>query len=137
MRFDARITKEGRHWLAEVAALDLLTQGRSRKEAESMLVDGVETLVGRQGFRAQLRASGEGRYVLGANDADRLVALMLRRQREKYGLTLMQVAQRLGATSPNAFARYEQGRARPTLSKLVELIEAIDPKLTPVLVLAT
>ena len=65
-----------------------------------------------------------------------LIALMLRRQRQKYGLTLEEVARRLGASSVNAFARYEQGRARPTLAKLTELIGAIDPELVPVLRLA-
>ena len=44
-----------------------------------------------------------------------------------------ELAKRLGAKSINAFARYEQGKARPTVAKLLELMAAIDPRLVPVL----
>jgi transcriptional regulator with XRE-family HTH domain len=37
------------------------------------------------------------------------------------------VATRLGATSRNAYARYERGEAAPTLEKLDELLKATSP----------
>ena len=51
----------------------------------------------------------------------------LRRARQRAGLTLAQVAERLGATSVNAYARYEQGRSVPTVRKLTELFAAVRP----------
>ena len=137
MRFEVRTEKDGKFWLIEVQALDVMTQGRTKKEAYEMLADAIELLVGRPDFKVSVHVAKKGQDVtLSANDSDVLIALMLRRQREKYGLTLQQLAERLGSKSPNAFARYEQGKARPTLSKLMELIEAIDPELAPILKLA-
>jgi transcriptional regulator with XRE-family HTH domain len=56
-----------------------------------------------------------------------MISLLLRRQRQKSGLSLKQAAERLGAKSRNAYARYEQGVAVPTVAKLDELLKAIAP----------
>ncbi|HWQ68381.1 MAG TPA: helix-turn-helix transcriptional regulator [Patescibacteria group bacterium] len=50
------------------------------------------------------------------------------------GLSLAQVAERLGATSINAYARYEQDRSVPTIQKLSELFAAVMPHRNLVLV---
>ena len=137
MRFEVVLKKEGSFWLIEAPVLDVMTQGRTRKEAYIMLKDAVELLVDRKGFAVTLDILRRGAEVyLSANDRDQLIALMLRRQRQKYGLTLQELAKRLGVKSVNAFARYEQGKARPTVAKLLELMAAIDPHLVPVLKLA-
>ena len=39
MRFEGRIKKDGRWWLAEIPAFDALTQGRTKKEAFAMAAD--------------------------------------------------------------------------------------------------
>lgn len=137
MRFEVRAEKDGKFWLIEVPALDVMTQGRTRKDACQMLGDAIELLIDHTDFEVRVHVAKKGQQLsLSANDPDRLIALMLRRQREKYGLTLEQMAQRLGSTSPNTFARYEHGKARPTLAKLLELMKAIDPELVPLLSLA-
>jgi predicted RNase H-like HicB family nuclease len=43
MRFEGRLLREGRWWLAEVPMLQALTQGRTRKEALEMIADWLET----------------------------------------------------------------------------------------------
>ncbi len=40
-------------------------------------------------------------------------------------VSLSEVADRLGATSINAYARYEQGRSIPTVQKLSQLFAAV------------
>jgi transcriptional regulator with XRE-family HTH domain len=40
---------------------------------------------------------------------------------------LAEAADRLGARSRNAYARYEQGRTVPTVAKLDELLKAVAP----------
>jgi transcriptional regulator with XRE-family HTH domain len=56
-----------------------------------------------------------------------MIRLLLQRQRQKSGLSLAEVAHRLGAKSRNAYARYEQGVSVPTIEKLDELLRAIAP----------
>lgn len=128
MRLAGRVWREGRTWLAEVPLLDALTQGRSRAEALRMLADLVETMADQAGFRAEVFPGDGEALELGTPDAAALVAVMLRRQRERHGLTLAEVARRLGARSKTAYARYEQGRSVPSVEKLFELLAAVSPR---------
>lgn len=122
MRLEGRIWKDGRHWLVEVPLLDIMTQGRTRKHAFAMVVDAMEALAHQKGFRAKVyRAEGE-RIEVGSSDIGALTALLLRRQREAHGLSLADVSKRLGQTSRNAYARYEQGMSVPTIDKLQRLL---------------
>ena len=66
-------------------------------------------------------------FEIGASDPRPLIALVLRRQRARSGLSLAQVAARLGSTSRNSYARYEQGGSQPALDKLNELLRAVAP----------
>jgi predicted RNase H-like HicB family nuclease/DNA-binding XRE family transcriptional regulator len=126
MRFAGRIWKEKSSWLAEVPALDIMTQGTTKREAIEMIADAIEGHVNREGFEVKV-FSGKGEAVeIGSNDVAALTALYLRRRRQASGLTLAEVAQRLGVKSHNAYARYEQGRAVPTIEKLAELLAIVD-----------
>ena len=138
MRFEGRIWKDNKskNWLIEVPLLDVMTQGASKEDAYRMIADAVETLVDQKKFNANVRPSGTTEFTLGANQEGPLIALMLRRQREAHHLTLMEMAQRLNSKSPNAFARYEQGKSIPTIEKLNELMKAIDPAFEPILKVA-
>lgn len=54
MRFEGRVFRDGRFWLAEIPLLDALTQGRTRAEALRMASDWLETMVNRNGFTATI-----------------------------------------------------------------------------------
>ena len=137
MRFEGQIKRAGRLWLIEAPAFDLVTQGRSRGEAFAMFTDALRSLCGKERLETLIFAKKHcAAFEFSASDDDCLVALLLRRQRQKHGLTLKAVACKLGSTSVNAYARYEQGRARPTLAKLGQLLRAVSPDLAPVLKLA-
>src|SRR2546430_2201188 len=127
MRLEGKIWKQGRHWLVEVPLLDLMTQGRSKRDAMSMLEDAVDSLVNRPSFHAEVIPCKGDRVELASNADSLLVALLLRRQREARGLSLADVARRLKQTSRNAYARYKQGKSVPTIDKLRELLEVVDP----------
>ncbi len=128
MRFEGKVWKDGKFWLIEVHTLNAMTQGRTKREAYEMIKDLVETMVNRQGFEAIVYPTSRERFELGSNETKFLVALLLRRQREKRGVTLAEAAKRLNQTSRNAYARYEQGRATPTVEKLEELLKAVAPE---------
>jgi len=128
MRLGGRVWKDGRTWLIEVPLLDVMTQGRSRKDALVMIADAIEVLVNEAGFKVDVYAGRADRFEIGSANVGALVALMLRRQRESHGLSLAEVATRMKQASKNAYARYEQGRATPTLEKLNELLAAVSTK---------
>jgi len=127
MRFEGELRKMGTHWVAEIPALDALTQGRTRAEAYIMVKDLVESMADVRRFEVTVHPLSADRFEIGANDVKTLVAVLLRRQREKSGLTLAEVAQRLRQKSRNAYARYERGDAVPTIEKLEELLDAVAP----------
>jgi len=129
MRFEGKVFRDGRFWLAEIPLLDAMTQGRTRKEALLMIGDWLETMVNRTGFSAEVYPRGTNEFEVSGNDAGAMTALLLRRRREASGASLRDVATRLGATSRNAYARYERGDAVPTVDKLDELLKAASPEL--------
>ena len=127
MRFPGRIKKSGRLWDVEIPAFDRFTQGRTKREALAMAADLIETMADARGFRVTIYPMGAETFELGANRLGVLLALLLRRQRERHGLTLADAAKRLGQRSKNAYARYEQGKSMPTVEKLEQLLKAIAP----------
>jgi len=127
MRFQGRLQREGRFWLAEVPVFDAMTQGRTRKEALDMIADWFVSMVERKGFSIEIHPVGSDTFEATSSDTRAMVSLLLRRQRQKSGLSLAQAAQRLGAKSRNAYARYERGASVPTVEKLDELFRAVAP----------
>ena len=127
MRFQGRVYKDGRHWLAEVPVFDALTQGRSRREALEMIGDWFVTLANRTRFSVDIYPSGTDEFEVGSTDSRTMISLLLQRQRHKSGLSLAQAAARLGVKSRNAYARYERGASVPTVEKLDELLRAVAP----------
>jgi len=128
MRFSGRIYKDGKFWLAEIPILDLMTQGRTKKEAYGMVADILEAMVNKEGFKVNVFKGSDNNFEVGSLEPKRLISLLLQRKREISGLSLSQVANRLGTSSPNTYARYEQGRAIPTVEKLNDLLHAVCPK---------
>jgi predicted RNase H-like HicB family nuclease len=135
MRFEGRVWKDRRsgYWLIEVPLLDIMTQATSKKSAYWMIADAIKVLIGRKDFKVDVRPSAGSSFTIGANQEGTLFALMLKRQREAHNLTLLEMAHRLDSKSPNAYARYEQGRSIPTIEKLNQLMKAINPELEPTL----
>jgi hypothetical protein len=127
LRFEGRIFEDDGFWLAEIPILDAMTQGHTREEAYSMAVDLIETMVDRKGFRVHLfRGEGDS-FEIGSSDISDLITLILRQRRVASGLSLAATSSRLEQRSRNAYARYEQGKATPTLTQLARLLEAVDP----------
>ena len=92
-----------------------------------MAGDLLESLANRPGFSVSVHAGRGDGFEVSSRDTRGLVSLLLRRQRERSGLSLAETAERLGAKSRNAYARYERGTSTPTLDKLSELLRAVAP----------
>lgn len=130
-----RVFKEKgeRLWGAECESLVVHTQGATRKDAMLMLKDAIELLADTAKINLKVdvtHGTGDSVYI-GSKDTKAMVAFLLRRQRQIGGCTIMKAAERMGSRSPTAYARYEEGKSEPSLSKLYELILAINPKGAP------
>ena len=128
MRLEGRCVKDGRGWLAEIPMLDAMTQARTRRGVFEMTADLVRTLAGTEDLEVIVHGSRDGSLEVEVPDDAALIALLLRRRRQAAGLTLAGAAERLGQTSRNAFARYEQGKAVPSVTRLAELLRALDSR---------
>lgn len=126
LRFTGRLVKSGRYWAVEVPLLGIATQGRTKKEAYWMAADAIECLVNRKGFKVQVFPGDSNYFEVGSDTIAPLVAMFLQQQRREAGLTLVEVARRLGSSSPNSYARYEQGRCVPSMSQLSKLISVLN-----------
>ena len=143
MELEGKVWKdpESSWWLIEISFLDVMTQGRTRKEALEMIKDAViellkdsyQELLTKQ-FQLTVNLYGDGIVGMGASDDKLLFALGLKRQRLRSGSTIRDVSKRLKSTSPNAYARYERAQARPSLEKYAELLHAANPSRRPLLV---
>lgn len=122
-------SEEDSFWLAEIQALDLMTQAKSKKGIPAMVKDAVELLVDDPAFLVKITTVDDFVF-LDANDTKKLIALILKRQRQKKHLNLEEVSSHLKAKSINEYAQYEQGRHLPSFEKFEQLLKAIDPELT-------
>lgn len=128
MRFSGSIYKDGKFWLAEIPILDLMTQGKTKKETFEMVADMLESLVNKDKFKVKVYKGKKDSFEVGSSEPKHMVSLLLQRKRELSGLSLAQVASKLGMKSRNTYARYEQGRSVPSVEKLNELLNAVCPQ---------
>ena len=137
MKIEGRVTPprctKNKHWSVEISLLDIHTQGSSKADAYLMAADAIEALVDKKGFKVICTPSKGNGFVLTANDRATFMSFVLGRLRTTRNLSVREMAERLHASSPNTYARYEQGRAMPKFDTLEALLQAIDPRLGLVL----
>ncbi len=125
MRFHGKVYRDEGFWLAEVPVFEACTQGRTRKEALEMIQDWFRAMMDRQSLPIDVHLGAQGEFEISSPDLRAMIPLLLRRQRERSGLSLAQTAERLGVKSRNAYARYERGESLPTIDKLDQLLKAV------------
>jgi predicted RNase H-like HicB family nuclease len=134
MELEGKVWKDGNFWLIEVPTLNLMTQGKTKKEALAMAQDAVfgllecyfESEVGRD-LNVGVIDYRHGVIGVESNNNKLLLALSLIRQREKSGSTIKEAAERLGSKSPNAYAQYERGLTNISIDKFEHLLNAANP----------
>ena len=131
MELQGRVWKSKKDWLVEVPSLDLMTQGTSREDAIEMIKDAILNLLRHyfdlnKNFDITVKEHRKNSIGVTATDSSPLLALSLKRQREKSGSTVRESAHRLG-TTPNAYAQYERGRTRFSLDNYERLRKAANP----------
>ena len=125
MEFTARIIKEGKFWLGEIKELELITQGRSRKEAVFMVKDLLnEMLFDQFGKKIIFEVLKEEKEALVISIKDLYaIPFVLKRLRTIKGRTIKEISKQCGFKSLNAYAQYEQGKRIPGLLQFEKLLE--------------
>lgn len=120
-------SKVSKFWLIEVPDLDLATQGETREEAFEMMKDAIEAHIDEKGVEVSIfpEEQNERLFTLSTSSTAPLVALVLKRQRIKQGLTARDAAQRMKSSSPNAYARYENSDRKPSVDTFDELLRTV------------
>lgn len=135
MELEGKIWKDEKFWLVEVPALDVCTQGRTRKDALKMIADAIEVLMSGyfpedklKNFKIQVQDYKHCAIGITSSDNRLLLSFSLIRQREMSKSTVREVSERLGSKSPHAYAQYERGKMHVTLEKYERLLHAVNPK---------
>src|SRR5512140_1694932 len=115
-------------WSAHCDIAGIFTQGKSKADAMRALADAFEDVIHRPGFRVTVTELNGDEVHVAASDPALLLGVVLRYQREAHGLSLADVAKRIGASSRNAYARYEHGTAMPKLDTVQALLQAVAPE---------
>jgi len=138
MELEGKIWKSGEIWLVEVPAIDVCTQGHSRKDALKMIVDAIEVLMA--GYfpdedikKFEITAHDYGKKEIGITTSNNsiMMSFSLIRQREISKSSIREVVERLGSKSPNIYAQYERGTVNITLNQYERLLGAVNPKNPP------
>ncbi len=135
MKIEGKIRKQRdeKYWGVEIPEIGVFTQGRTRKKSYKMAKEAIELLVDYEDFKVKIEPGKNDTFLVNPNKIGPILALVLKQKRIDNGLTIREVALRLGQTSPNAYSRYETGRNIPTLKKFDELVTAINSNSSVVL----
>lgn len=143
IEFEGKVWKDpdSSWWLAEIFFLDVMAQGKTRKEALEMLKDAVKELIkdsfkisNRKKLNLKIHLYENQMIGLGASDNTLIFSLGLKRQRMISGSSIREVSKRLNSKHPNSYARYEKAQAKPSLEKCAQLLHAVNPSRRPLLV---
>lgn len=126
MVFEAKVYKSGKFWISEAPVLDAMTQGTTKAEAIEMLKDWIRSALD-QPVKVEIKESGNS-LLVSAPTTPQLTSLVLKRLRERMGLTVREAAKLLGFKSHNAYAQYERGTIEPKLSQLERILEEMNGK---------
>lgn len=140
MELEGKVWKNGKFWLIQVPAIDVCTQGRSRKEALMMIEDAIMELLNAyfqiteiKDFKLEIIDREKNVIGIKTSNNNLMLSFSLIRQRELSKSTVREAAERLGSKSPNAYAQYERGKMRITLDQYERLLQAANPHRPPIL----
>ncbi|NGX57532.1 MAG: hypothetical protein K940chlam3_00424 [Chlamydiae bacterium] len=135
MRVEGKLIKSTKFWIADIPMFDLCIQGKTKKETLYTVKEAVKDLVEvsfesliPDNFEVFVESSGKlNDFSVSFSDVQVMTAFVLKRQREKHGLSVREVVKRLGAKSTNAYFDYERLRRKPTIAKFELMLHAINP----------
>jgi len=121
-------------WVISFPSLDSMTEGNTKEEALRMGADLIFTYLETyfedeisDELEVEIIEGKKGQIAVIASDYLLLLSLFLIKKREMASMNLQETATRLGSKSRNAYKQYEKGKIDPSLGKLSNLLEAVNP----------
>lgn len=118
--------KEGeKYHTVVIHELGIFTQGKDMKDCLRMAKDALESLL--EITDVEVKQFGKSSFTVSAADLKPLMGRFLETLRENAGLSIREVSARLGKSSPNFYAQYEQGKSLPSVEMLSSFVKAMSP----------
>ena len=123
---------DAKMWLIEIPILNLMAQGKSKKDAFKMIKNVTSELIRdlptdvSKGYVLKTEEFEEGKFGLTCSIPIILIAIIVRRQRE--GAGLRQKRTKADAVLPMYTDNIETGRSACSILKFVEILEFLNPK---------
>ena len=138
MKIQGKLVKEKgeKYWGVEIPSIGIYTQGKTKKDAYVMAKDAIEILVDKDGFEVEIEPGRNSDFFIVPSKIGPILSLILKQKRIDRGLTIEKVVENLGQTSQNAYWRYESGASSPSFEKFDQILKAINPKSSAVLIIS-
>lgn len=132
MMLSGRLFEECGGWSIDCDIVGVYTQGPTREIALANLAEAIEMVVEQDGFKVTVTETGQVDaeveiVFVDPSNPSALLAGVLRQQRGRNGLSLSDVASKLGASSVDEYAAYEEGKADPSISRFSEFLAVVAP----------
>ena len=131
MKLKGKLKKDGKFWLIEVPVLSAITQGRTKKEDFEMIEEYIINM-SEEYFSKTLKLNItkliNNEFEIETNNTILLTALVLRSLRVSQDLTIKAISEKLGYSSVNGYAQYEQSKRELSCHKLSEMLSVLNPK---------
>ena len=120
MKIEGKLEKKAgeKMWGIDIPEIGIFTQGRTKKDAFEMAKEAIELVVALEGFKVTIESGKNNNFFVIPNHIGPILAMILRQKRVDNGLSIREVADRLGQSSPNSYGRYETGKSIPTIEKI-------------------
>lgn len=128
MLLKGRVWKEEGFWLAEVKHLDLFTQAKTRQESLDLLMEQIEERYDFDKSQYSLKTITSSEIAITSISMNALVPLILKGLRNKEGLSVREVATRLGFKSRSSYFKYETGERSISIDQFDRIVKLIAGK---------
>lgn len=125
MVVEGLVEKDGKFWIAEIPFIDVMTQGKTKKEAYLMAADAVKELLELNYTEVIVYQGDSGKLYLQIENDDKLLPFVLKRQRELKNLSLREVAKMAGDVSHQPYYKYETGKRALSYKVFQKYLKAI------------
>jgi len=81
--FEGHLYKEGKFWLVEIPALNLMTQAFTKRQAYKMAKSLIQDASGQTELKLNLIQMDDLAFLIQSDDLEALIPLLLKKQRQK------------------------------------------------------